>query len=374
MQIDYAKVGVIYDPRTQKRRTMYAFIGTLGYSRHKFVELVFSQNQQSFVGSHIRMFDFFGCVPERVVLDNLKTGVIKPDLYDPVLNRSYRELADHYHCFLDPCRVAHPKDKGKVERDVQTVRQASRKLIVLHPTADIVELNGLVRHWCIEDYGQRKHGTTNQEPYRVFMEKELPAAKTLPSEPFEIAVWKQVTVHPDHYVQFNKKSYSVPTAYIGKKVWVRATERILYLYHDDQLIKQYVITDSYRQTDFRDFPENVRAALDSGLHRSILDQTRRISPHFHTIMRSLLEEHAFMNLRKAQGLLSLTNKFDYPLIDKASAFSLEHHLPISPKTFKLLLEKLRDLQTPSTPIPLSQQSLEFVRDMSYFTSSQEMIP
>ena len=371
LQIDYAKIGILYDPVTKRKRTLYAFIATASCSRHKYVELVFSQDQKSFVGSHVRMFFYFGCVFERIKLDNLKTGVIKPDLYDPTINHAYRELAEHYGCFLEPCRVAHPKDKGKVERDVQTVRQAVRKLIALNPTADIVELNRLTRHWCIDDYGHHKHGTTNEEPYKVFIEKELPAAKPLPFEPFEVADWKEVTVHPDHYIQFKRKSYSVPTPYVGKKVWVRAMERILYVYHADILIKQHLITDSYRHTDYNDFPVNVRAALDGGVPKSILIQAQRISPHFHTIIRSILEVHAFINLRKAQGLLAVAKQFDNALIDQASAFAIEHSLPVAPKQFRLLLEKIRAQQTPSSPISVSQESLEFVRDMSYFTSSQE---
>jgi transposase len=371
VQIDYARIGILYDPYTKRKRTLYAFIATLSFSRHKFIELVFRQDQQSFVGSHVRMFDYFGCVFERIHLDNLKTGVIKPDLYDPTINHSYRELAEHYHCFLDPCRVAHPKDKGKVERDVQTVRQAVRKLIVLHPAADIVELNRLMRHWCIDDYGQRKHGTTHEEPYRVFTACELPAGKPLPPELFQVAEWKEVTVHPDHYIQFKKKSYSVPTSYIGKKVWVRSTGRILYIYHANVLVKQHLITDSYRHTDHKDFPENVRAALDSGIPKTLLVQAQRISPHFHSLIRSILEVHAFINLRKAQGLLSLAEQFDHALIDQASAFAIEHRLSVSPKQFRLLLEKMRAQQTPSPTISISQESLEFVRDMSYFISSQE---
>ena len=102
------------------------------------------------------MFEYFGGVPKRIVLDNLKAGVIKPDLYDPRLNRSYQELAEHYDIFVDPARIKAPKDKGKVERDVRTVRQAVRKIMVLNPTASLGELNGLASHWCRDEYGQEK--------------------------------------------------------------------------------------------------------------------------------------------------------------------------------------------------------------------------
>ena len=94
IQIDYAKMGTLYDPILKKNRTVYAFIGTLSYSRFKFAEFVFSQDQQSFVQSHVRMFNFFNGVPKVIYLDNLKTGVTKPDLYNPIINKAYAELAE----------------------------------------------------------------------------------------------------------------------------------------------------------------------------------------------------------------------------------------------------------------------------------------
>lgn len=373
VQIDYAKVGVLYDPIEKRKRTLMVFIGTLSFSRHKYAELVFRQDQKSFTGSHVRMFDYFGAVPERVVLDNLKAGVIKPDLYDPSLNRSYRELATHYGCFLDPCRVVHPKDKGKVERDVQTIRQAVRKLMVLNPEADIVELNRLLRRWCMEEYGNRKHGTTNDAPWRLFAEIERPVMSALPFEAFEAADWKKATVHPDHYVQFKRKAYSVPHPYVGRTVWVRGTERLVQIYHDDTLIKQHVVTSSYRHTDYADFPHNVRSVLEEGLPAALLARSLVIGPHFYSMIESLLSIHAFINLRKAQGLLALADQFDRPLIEKAASFTMELGLTVTPKLFRTLIEKLVDQEAQRSTVPISQESFEFVRDIEYFISRQEVL-
>ncbi|MFC1724551.1 IS21 family transposase [candidate division KSB1 bacterium] len=160
LQVDYCKAGLLHDPLTNKRKAVYAFIGTLSFSRHKYVEFVFRQNQKSFVNSHVKMFNFFGGIPKTIVIDNLKTGVIKPDLYDPKLNRAYLEMAEHYHCFIDPCRVASPKDKGKVERDVQTIREQFKKLLALNPHITLIEANNSIKGWLVNDYGRKKHGTT----------------------------------------------------------------------------------------------------------------------------------------------------------------------------------------------------------------------
>lgn len=367
VQIDYGRMGFLYDPLTRKRRTVYAFIGTLAHSRHKYVEFTYSQNQQSFVASHVRMFSYFGGVVCRITLDNLKSGVINPDLYDPKLNRSYREMSEHFRCFIDPCRVQHPKDKGKVERDVPTVRQQFRKLLVLHPTMDIRQANQLISTWCIDEYGQREHGTTGLKPYIVFTKMEQPALKPLPEEPFLVAKWKEAVVHPDHYIQFERKAYSIPDPYVGKKVWVKGTEKLVQVYYHDTLIKQHVITSGYRHTDLSDFPENVRAVLDKDYPLRLQKQAERTGPTFRKLVRRVLEPHAFLNMRKAQGLLRLAEKHSPQLVEQAAALALETRSFETPKAFKKLLEKLNRENREEDLPQVSQESLEFLRDMEYFT-------
>ncbi len=338
VQIDYAKMGLLYDPLSGKKRTVYAFIATLSHSRYKFVQFVFKQDQQSFTASNIDMFEYFDGVPHLIRIDNLKSGVIKPDLYDPKLNRTYREMAEYYGCFIDPCRVRHPKDKGKVERDVQTVRQQFRKLLALNPALDIAQANRLILSWAQQEYGQKEHGTTHLKPYQVFVQQERPALKPLPLEPYEIAQWKQATVHPDHYIQINKKAYSVPTAYVGKKLWVRATDKVVQIYDEHRLIKQHAVTPYYRHTDLNDFPANIKAALDEGMPLKLQQQAANVGKHFALLIRTVLEPHAFINMRKAQGLLALAEKYQASVLDEAAQSALQQHIPITtPKVFKRII-------------------------------------
>jgi len=371
VQVDYARITAFFDRQEERRRTLFAFIGTLSHSRMKYVELTFGQDQLSFASSHMRMYEFFGGVPARTVIDNLKSGVITPSLYDPTLNRSYREMAEHVGTFIDPARVAHPKDKGKVERDVRTVRDAARRIILLYPTATLGELNYLMKEWALHEYGARAHGTTGEKPYDVFSQRERPALKPLPDTPFELATWKQATVHPDQYVQFHGKAYSIPFAYRGKKVWIRATEHLIQVFYQDQLIKQHVITRHYRHTDHGDFPENVRAVLDtSATHRLLLARAEMIGPHFHTMVKRLLEVHAFINLRSAMGLTAEAERSDKSLVERASRLMSDHHIKATPRDLRLVMEKLRaeDLQR---PLPLSDASSEFLRDGTYFIHDQK---
>ena len=372
VQIDYAKVGLLFDPLTARRRTLYVFIGTLSHSRFKYVEVTFSQNQTSFACSHVRMFEFFGGVAERVVIDNLKSGVIKADLYDPRFNRTYRDLTEHYDCFIDTARVRKPKDKGKVERDVQTVRQAVRRTIVLAPTITVGELNQAMKHWMLHEYGQHLHGTTREKPSVVFTERERPALKPLPAEPFEVSVWKQATVHPDHYIQFRGKAFSVPSAYVTKKVWIQASEHLLRVFHDEHLVAQHLITTGYRHTEYSHFPENVRAVLDtSSFHKNLLERAGSIGTDFQNLIHQLLELNAFVNVRRAQGLITTAEEaHDGDLVNRAARLMRDQHIRATPRDLRCLLEKLRiEDEHRQYSLTLANVSHEFVRDISYFINN-----
>jgi hypothetical protein len=111
-QVDYGKLGVVLDPETGRRRVLWAFVLVLSFCRHMFVRPTFKMDQAEWVAAHVAAAEFFGGLPRRLVPDNLKTGVIKPDLYDPKINRAYDEFAHHYGVLIDPARAGKPKDKA----------------------------------------------------------------------------------------------------------------------------------------------------------------------------------------------------------------------------------------------------------------------
>jgi len=366
MQIDYCKAGLLPELRMNRQRVVYAFILTLSFSRHKYVEFVYSQDQQSFVSSHVNAFNFFGGVPRTGVLDNLKAGVISPSLYDPQFNRSYREMAEYYGCFLDPARVRHPKDKGKVERDVQTVREKFKELLALDPSITLPELNQAIRQWLLNDYGMRKHGTTGREPYLVFLQEEKPQLLPLPAEPFEAAFWKEATVHPDHYIQVRKKSYSVPHRYVGKKVWAKITHNTVQIYYNEELIKQHPIALGHSQTDQNDFPENLRFALDTGLPRQLQNVAAGIGPNFAQLIRNVLSPHAYMNLRRAFGLIDVGKAYPREIIERASG-NVDAGRGLTPRYFRAFVEKLLSMEAQQAEtLPVSEETRSFTRPVGYF--------
>lgn len=363
IQIDYGYMGMLFDQESNRQRKVYAFIATLSHSRYKFIEFVHTQNQKSFVGSHIRMFAYFSGVPKWLTIDNLKSGVLKADRYDPELNPLYRELAEHYGTFIDPARVRKATDKGKVERIVPLARELFRKLKTLHAGAGLAEMNRLALEWCRYQNGNAVHGTTGEKPAEAFAEREQSALGPLPDTPFELATWKRVVVHPDQFIQFEKKDFTVQERFIGWTLWARGTDRLVQVFDLNYcLVKQHVRTAKRRHIDWSDFPEHIQDMFGDKAVIRLLRRAERIGPAMGAYIRLVLEPHAKINLRKAQGMLGLADRYGADAIETAATTAL------STRRFQLDAFK-RLLQEPpeeEEQIPISSETAAFVRPPDYF--------
>jgi transposase len=177
-QIDYGKLGMWLNPATAKRVAVWAFVMVLSCSRHLFVRPVIRMDQTTWCACHVEAFEFFGGVPARLVCDNLKTGVDKPDLYDPKINRSYAELAAHYDTLIDPARAFKPKDKPRVERPMIYVRDSFWKGRAFASLAQM-QTDGV--RWSLQVAGLRHcRSLDGAQPLRVFEALEAEALKPLP--------------------------------------------------------------------------------------------------------------------------------------------------------------------------------------------------
>ena len=159
-QIDYGTVGSVLDRDSRKDRRVYAFAAKLSCSRLPYIQFTYTQNKESFIESNIAMLEFYGGATECLLIDNLKSGVLKPDVWDPKINRAYAEFAEHYGTFIDTARVGKATDKAKIERLIPQARELFRRLKAIHPTWGLKEFNEGALRWCREEYGMAKHGTT----------------------------------------------------------------------------------------------------------------------------------------------------------------------------------------------------------------------
>lgn len=370
-QVDFGSAGKMLDPETHKMRRAYAFIMTLSYSRLPYVEFVFDQGQVSWVKCHINAFEFFGGVPERIVLDNLKSGVLKPNTYDPVFNRAYAECARHYGFIIDPAKIRKGEHKGKVERKIAVLRQ---QFLSSYEFKDKEEANKKVREWCLYDYGSQPHGTTKRRPYEVFKTEEKLRLKGLPNEKFDIPLWKEAKVHPDHHIVFEKNYYSVPTRYIGKTVWVRGGLYTVMIFYDGELVKTHRREYGAGMwiTDERDYPpEKSRYLLRT---RSYYErQALSYGEYVSKLVGKIMQEHAYRNLRKVQGIFRLGDKYGKEALNltcKRCLFYDDYKM----STIKRILDK--GLYSLSLEEEISgakaETRMSFIRPSEYFIHREEV--
>lgn len=362
-QVDFGYVGIMYDPETGKRRRTWAFIMTLSWSRHKFVRFVFRQDTPMWLDCHERAFAFFGGIPKRIILDNLKSGVLKPDLYDPTINRAYADMERHYGFVADPAKVGMATHKGKVERTVPIVR---KHLLAGRIFTDINEANQRALTWCKDEIGMEVHGTTKKKPYPAFLTEEQPHLMSLPSLPFERPLWKECTVHPDHHIVFDKSYYSLPTRYIGKKVWVKGTHTTTEIFLAQERIKVHPRSHipGRWMTDQSDYPPEKRAFL-MATPTWCRRKAAEFGAHTEALITAILKENAMRNLRKAQALLRLAEKYSHD-IEKVAERAVRYGVTRY-RSIKTMLEKEIADDEPRHRAVLSDLGQRFLREPAYFS-------
>lgn len=331
------------------------------------MEFVFTQEQVNFVGSVVRMGEYYGGFTEFLSPDNLKAAVIKPDLWDPQINRALAEAAEHYGTFIDPCRIGRATDKGKVERFVPVAREQFRILKRLHPGADRGELNRLILDWCRTEYGQREHGSTGVAPMELFKE-EREQLKALPDERYEVPLWAAVHVHAgDQFFSFSGMRFSIPGKYKGRELWTRYTEPMLQVYEKEQLVRQYVVREGKRMYwTSEDFPVETRHMINGGYPKRLIWQAHKYGAAASELIGSVLEPHAYLNARRARGMLDVLSKHCGSSYFEAVCLRACQRQVKLPKTLKRMMERERDRPTAERQLELSPLGSQMVRDIRYY--------
>jgi hypothetical protein len=258
--------------------------------------------------------------------------------------------------------------KGKIERFVPVARELFRVLKELHPGAGLSELNRLALKWCREEYGRREHGTTGIPPAEAY-EEERTHLKRLPSERFEVPVWKEVKVHGgDQFLSFRKMSFALPSKWRGQTVWARYTEPILRLFdHQERLIRQYVITPGRRRYwDPNDFPAEAREMMNGGYPSWILQQARVYGAAATALIAAVLEPHAYLNARRARGMLALmAEHHGTPYFDGVCRTAKNRSVRL-PATLKRMMESAAATEELQQRLPISELGEQMVRDIGYY--------
>jgi hypothetical protein len=305
-QVDFGYAGKMLDAAGEPRKA-WAFVATLSWSRHQYVEFVFDQKIETWLRCHRNAFEYFGGVPERVVIDNLKAGIAKRCWEEPEAQHAYRECALHYDFLIDPHKPGKPEHKGKVEKG--GVHYVKRNFLAGRDPTSPLEANRDVLHWVEKTAGVRTHGTTREQPLARF-EVERSALRPLPRIPYDLAVWKQVKLHRDGHVVFERAYYSAPFRLLGQKLWVRGGTREVRIYTSDyQLVATHRRADrsGERMTELSHLPER---ALLAGLTREqCQERARAIGPATAQLVERMLQHRPENRFRSAVRLLRLADRW-----------------------------------------------------------------
>jgi hypothetical protein len=306
------------DPETGELRKTWAFVMTLSWSRHQYVEFVFDQKVETWLRLHRNAFAFFGGAPERVVIDNLKAAIVRACWNDPAVQQSYRECAEHYGFLIAPCRPATPRHKGKVEQG--GVHYVKRNFLGGREASTITQANRDVRRWVNTTAGYRVHGTTKEKPLERF-EMERTALRPLPNTPYDMAVWKQVKLHRDCHLIFEQVYYSAPFRLAGQHLWVRGGTREVHIYTADyQLVATHTRAErpGRRVTHLDHMPPHKVPGLIL-TRETCRQQASEIGSFTRKVVDELLDHRPEDRLRTAGRLLRLGDRFGHRRLEAACA-------------------------------------------------------
>jgi hypothetical protein len=316
-QVDYGSGPMVRDPESRKYRRTRLFVMTLGCSRKAVRLLTFRSSSRIWAELHEKAFRRLGGATRIVVLDNLREGVLVPDIYDPALNPLYRDVLAHYGAIAMPCRIQDPDRKGKVEAGVGHAQKTPLKGLRFE---SLEEAQAYLDRWEERWADTRIHGTTKRQVAAMFAEEKsflLP----LPVEPFRYYQYGERVVHLDGCVEVEAAYYGAPPGWIGRVVRVQWDELFVRLLDPKtgQLLREHV---RQKRGSYRIRPEDhsKRTPLRTA---QLLWRAGRAGAHIGALCEAIHRQQGEVGVRRVLGVLSLAKKYGAAAVDEACAAALE---------------------------------------------------
>src|SRR5215467_10828892 len=316
-QVDYSTGPMVRDPQSGKYRRTRLFVMTLGYSRKAVRLLTFRSSSRIWAELHEKAFRRLGGSTRIIVLDNLKEGVLVPDIYDPALNPLYRDVLAHYGVVALPCRIKDPDRKGKVESGVG---HAQRTPLKGKRFESLEEAQAYLDRWETNCADTRIHGTTKRQVAAMFVE-EKPALLSLPLEPFRYYQFGQRTVHLDGCVEVDAAYYSAPPGWIGQLdqvQWDQLFVRILDP-KSGQLLREHV---RQKRGWYRIQEQDLSPRRPFKVSQ-LLWRAERAGAQIGALCHHIYNQQGQLSVRRIQGVLSLAKKYGAAATEDACAAALE---------------------------------------------------
>ena len=369
MFVDHAGPTVpVVDRDTGLVKEASIFVAVLGASSYTFCEAVWKRDLPSWIGSHNRAVEFFRGVTEVTTPDNWKTGVKDPCYYDPELNPTYRDWAEHVGTVIIPARVRKPRDKAIVENGVLIVERWILAALRHRTFFSLAELNGAIRE-LLTRLNHRKFKKLDTTRARLFEEVDRPALKPLPTTPFEFAERKKATVHPDYHVEVDHHYYSVPYRYQGERVEARFSEKTVEILFDGKgiatHIRSYVPGKHTTREEHR--PEKHRDLKWTSSY--MVDKGREIGPATAGVLKQIMEQrkHPELGYRACLGVLRLGKRYSNERLEAACRRAIAMNAS-SYRSIKSILENSLDREPlESVKVPAAHSEVHSnVRGSAYY--------
>lgn len=359
-QVDWGEYGSVNVASTRRRLSFFVMV--LCYSRMMYVEFTVSQSMEHFLGCHQNAFNFFGSVPGKIMVDNLKSAVIRRLIGEaPVYNPRYMDMANHFGFKIAACGVGKGNEKGRVENAVGYVK---KNFLGGLDIPDFRVVNPAARQWLDTVANVRVHGATRKKPTDMFR-TEKPAMLSLPEMPYDVSVTNPVRATNRFRVTLDTNRYSVPSEYAGARLTMKAYPDRICIYHNGKLIAQHARSyDRHQDFEDPDHPKALLAQRRAAKEQRLLMRFMTLSPKAEAYYRQLAQRR--MNPRHhIRQIVALSEIYGADKVARAiedaftfQAFSceyianiLEQRERIMPEPGALHLTRRQDLLDLDMPEP-----------------------
>jgi transposase len=382
-EIDFGYLGMLPGVNGKPVKT-YGLAVVLGYSRLDYYAICYDQKLETLCSELTNAFMYFGGVPKRLKVDNMKTAVLRNQHYDLTLNQDFLEFAAHYNTVVHPCAPYHPEQKGKVEG---AVKYLQINFIAGRVFQDATDLKKQAKDWMEGYANKRIHGTTRKVPMEVFLTEEAEKLLPLPDTEFSFFNRGIRIVAPNCHIHFENNYYSVPAAFVGKEVTVRWNEHLLrIIYQGEQQALHHKSTGLGNYVTVRNHLPDYKVYSETEYQKRYETKMSEIGEHAHRYFSMLLETKESYWFRSIRSILGFCNTYGNDAVDASLKRALYYHATdittikhILEKKLYLLATEPKLLQAKTDKIPFAkkqdgqeqaeeqreEQSLS--RDLSYYT-------
>lgn len=342
VEVDWAGSSIqYYDSHMQEYLEASIFVAVLPASNYPFCYAFENKKEQHWIEGHVRAYEYFHGVPRITIPDNAKTAVTKTDLFDPVINRAYLEMAKHYGTTVIAARPYKPRDKGADENAVQNV---SRRIIASLRNIQffgIKDVNDAIRIE-LEKLAERPFQKMPGNRRSAYEEIDKPYLQPLPKYPYEYAVWKEARVQFNYHVEYERKFYSVSHVYVNQSAWLRITGRMIEIFIDNECIAVHKRNyEKYRHysTLPEHMPENHRA-VSGWSNERFLNWAATYGRHTRQLIQNVLDryEYPVQAYKTCMGIMSNIKGNEPAAVEEASIEANERSIT-SCKYFSILLKQ-----------------------------------